>query len=106
MSIKPKFVVDNIGQTDYHSGQVFGKTEQHIGLNGERRDDMAFTLKALRVNAGMDQKQAAELLGITPETLGRWESAKTFPDAKQISKIEELYKVPYSEINFLLKDIG
>ena len=67
---------------------------------------MAMTLKALRVNKGLDQKSAAERLGITPETLGRWEQGKSFPNVKQITLIEKLYSVSYSDINFLLSDIG
>lgn len=65
---------------------------------------MAFTLKALRINAGLDQKAAAEVIGVTPETLGSWERGKTFPSVPQINKIEELYKVSYADINFLLQD--
>lgn len=67
---------------------------------------MAMTLKALRVNKGLDQKSAAEQLGITPETLGRWEQGKSFPNVKQITLIEKLYSVTYSDINFLLSDFG
>lgn len=67
---------------------------------------MAMTLKALRINKGMDQKTAAERLGITPETLGRWEQGKSFPNVRQITRIEKLYSTTYSDINFLLEDIG
>ncbi len=67
---------------------------------------MAMTLKALRVNSGLDQKTAAARLGITPETLGSWESGKTFPTVPQITKIEELYSVSYSDINFLPVNVG
>lgn len=67
---------------------------------------MAITLKALRVNAGLDQKSAAAYIGVTPETLGSWENAKSFPNVKQISRIEKLYNTTYSDINFLLDNIG
>lgn len=67
---------------------------------------MALTLKALRVNKGLDQKAAAEILGITPETLSKWEQGKTFPNVPQITKIEELYSTSYAEINFLPANIG
>lgn len=61
---------------------------------------MAITLKALRVNAGLDQKKAAELIGITPETLSNWERGRSFPTVPQISKIEEAYNTTYADINF------
>ena len=66
---------------------------------------MAITLKALRVNAGLDQKTAAERLGIVPETLSSWENAKSFPNVLQITKIEKLYSVKYSDINFLPSNV-
>lgn len=64
---------------------------------------MPITLKALRINAGYDQKTAAKILGITPETLGSWENANTFPNVPQITKLEDLYSVKYADINFLPK---
>lgn len=67
---------------------------------------MALTLKALRVNKGLDQATAAKRLDITPETLGRWEKGKSFPTVPQITKIEELYAVSYSDINFYPENIG
>ena len=67
---------------------------------------MGLSLKALRVNKGMDQREAAKLLGITPETLSRWESGKSFPNVPQITKIENLYSVSYADINFLPSNIG
>lgn len=62
---------------------------------------MAMTLKALRVNAGLDQKAAADKIGVTPETLSNWERGKSFPNVPQISKIEEVYNTTYADINFL-----
>lgn len=61
---------------------------------------MAITLKAARINAQLSQKDAAKLIGVTPETLGRWESGKSFPNVPQIRKIEETYHTSYTEINF------
>lgn len=62
---------------------------------------MALTLKAARINAGLDQREAAKRIGVTPETLGNWENGKTFPNVPQITKIEEVYDVTYAEIKFL-----
>ncbi len=64
------------------------------------------TLKALRVNQNLKQSEASEKLGITEETLRRWENAETFPNVKQIKAIEKLYKTSYDEINFLIENIG
>lgn len=67
---------------------------------------MALTLKAARVNAGYDQKTAANILGITPETLGSWERGNTYPNVPQINAIENLYGVLYADINFLIQNVG
>ena len=67
---------------------------------------MGITLKALRVNLGLDQRTAAEMIGITPETLSSWERGRSFPTVPQITKIENLYGVTYADINFLPANIG
>lgn len=67
---------------------------------------MGITLKALRINKGLDQITAAKEIGVTPETLSNWERAKSFPNVPQITKIENLYDVTYADINFLPVNIG
>ena len=65
---------------------------------------MQLTLKAARVNKGYTQKQAAELLGITRDTLSNYERGKSYPDVPIIKKIEELYQVKYEAIIFFVKN--
>lgn len=62
---------------------------------------MAITLKALRVNAGLTQQEAADALKVTPETISNWERAKSFPTVPQIKEIEKLYSTSYADIQFL-----
>ena len=59
------------------------------------------TLEAARVNAGFSQKEAAEKLGISNVTLGKWENGTAFPDIQQVNAICALYKMPYDNIIFL-----
>lgn len=59
------------------------------------------TLKALRVNAGYTQVEAAKALDITHETLSNWERGKSFPTVPQIKEIEKLYSTKYADIQFL-----
>lgn len=59
------------------------------------------TLKALRANSGLSQETAAKKLGIASSTLSKWENAKSFPNAVEISKIEKLYNTNYNDIIFL-----
>lgn len=62
------------------------------------------TLKALRINSGLSQEKAAKKLGVAAATLSKWETAKSFPDAVAISKIENLYNTNYNNIIFLPKN--
>mgnify|MGYP001011978899 CR=1 FL=1 len=67
---------------------------------------MAITLKAARVNQGLKQAEAAEQLGITPDTLRKYERSESFPDVPMIKKIESLYNVSYNDLLFLPKNHG
>lgn len=59
------------------------------------------SLKAARVNANLSQKAAAKALGVSNQTLCKWEKGKTFPDAQQVDALCKLYGVSYDDINFL-----
>lgn len=61
---------------------------------------MQMTLKAIRVNKQLNQEEAAKLIGISPDTLGKYERGKSFPDIPILKKIEEVYGVSYENINF------
>lgn len=67
---------------------------------------MAITLKAARVNKGLNQEEAAKILGISADTLRKYEQAKSFPDVQMIKKIEELYATSYNDLIFLPSNHG
>ena len=58
-------------------------------------------MKAARVNANLTQKGAAKELGISNSTLGKWENGVSFPNAKQIENMCNLYGVTYDNLSFL-----
>ena len=60
----------------------------------------AMSLRALRVNMGLVQKEAAKLIDVSNKTLMNWEKGNTYPNQKQIEKICEVYGVPYDFIDF------
>ena len=62
---------------------------------------MQITLKAARMNVNLTQSEAAEKIGVTVDTIGNWERAKSFPNALQIRRIEEVYGIPYNDLIFL-----
>ena len=51
-------------------------------------------LAAVRVNAGMNQKEWAKALGVSLYTIINWESGKSCPNAKQLRTMSELSKIP------------
>lgn len=65
-----------------------------------------FTLRVAREKAGFTQKEAADVLKISPDTLRNYETGKSQPDVQMIKKIEALYHVPFSQLIFLGTDYG
>lgn len=66
---------------------------------------MKITLKAARVNKGYTQKEAAEILGISRESLANYEKGNTFPNAEKLGRIETLYDISYDDIIFLKREV-
>lgn len=62
------------------------------------------TLKVLRVGANMTQTDVAKKLSISPATWSKWERGETYPNVKEIKKIEKLFNIGYSDIIFLIND--
>lgn len=62
---------------------------------------MSMTLKAARVNKNLNQNQAAELIGVTKQTICKWENGITLPSVKYLKLIEQAYEVPYENLIFI-----
>lgn len=60
--------------------------------------EIKISMKAARVNAEMSVKQAAEGLGVTPQTICNWESGRTIPDLAKAQAMSRLYKFPLDYI--------
>lgn len=52
------------------------------------------SIKAARVNSGLTQEEAARLLGITPNTLARYEKKSGKLSLEMLNKLSDLYKIP------------
>lgn len=59
---------------------------------------MKITLKALRVNAGLSQKEVARQLKISRKTVQNWEANVTFPNGVVLNKICSLYGCEINDI--------
>lgn len=68
--------------------------------------NMRVSLKNAREIKGLKQAEAAELIGISTDTLGNYERGKSYPDIPVLRKIEEVYGVPYDQLIFLPLDFG
>jgi transcriptional regulator with XRE-family HTH domain len=54
---------------------------------------MKITLAAARVNAGLSQREAAKLLGITHGTLRNYEHGKQVPSWTTVKEMERIYGI-------------
>lgn len=59
---------------------------------------MKIKLKALRVNADLNQIDAAKAIGVTERTLKNWEDYTTYPNAMQLIKICSVYGCELNDI--------
>ena len=56
--------------------------------------NIRINLAAARVNAGKNQKEWADMLGVSISTVTNWETGKSAPDAIQLRKISEYSGIP------------
>lgn len=61
---------------------------------------MMLTLKAIRANCGLSQKEAGEKIGVSEYTWSNYEKGKTFPDVPTLKKIESEFGISYNQIIF------
>lgn len=66
---------------------------------------MQYSLRAIRINKKETQGQAAKEIGISVETLAKYEKGITYPDIPTLKKIEKHYGVNYDDIDFFCNDI-
>lgn len=81
-------------------GQMFDDESVRNKYKEKGEKTMAMTLRACRINAGLTREEAAEKVGVSPDTITRWEAGKSYPTVPQIQKIENAYGVTYNDINF------
>lgn len=64
------------------------------GKNDMEVKDLKINLKACRANSNMDQKEWANKIGVTLNTISNWENGKGEPSLSQLRIISELSKIP------------
>lgn len=59
---------------------------------------MKVSIKGARIEKHMTQKQAADAMNVTKETISNWERGRTAPTAPQLIALCNLYGVKLSDI--------
>ena len=54
---------------------------------------IAANLRKLRIEKKLTQEQIAEKLGVSPQSVSRWETSATYPDVMLLPEIAKLYGV-------------
>ena len=62
---------------------------------------MKVTLKAARTNKKYSQEEAANLIGVSIDTIRNYENGTTYPDIPILKRIEKVYEVNYNDLIFL-----
>ena len=64
-------------------------------IKGEYRmnDNFSKNLRKLRQEKKMTQEQVAEKLGVSAQSVSRWETGATFPDVMMLPELSKLYGV-------------
>ena len=55
-------------------------------------------IRELRVSKKLSQKQLAEFLNVTPQTISKWELNKSYPDIEMLVKISQIFDVSTDSI--------
>lgn len=62
--------------------------------------ELSITLRAARINAGLDQSDVADELGVNIATVSSWETGKTRPSLDNLEKMCRLYRWPMERIRW------
>ena len=65
--------------------------------------DIGGKIKKSRTDAKITQEQAAQALGISRQTISKWENERSYPDIVSVLKMSDLYSV---SLDYLLKGEG
>lgn len=63
---------------------------------------MKMSLKAVRTNKNLTQTRAGVLIGVSRDTICRWEKGYATPKQEYIDKICDVYDVAYDDLIFLI----
>ena len=56
-------------------------------------EKLADNLRTEREKLGITQTQLAEMLGVTPQAVSKWENARSYPDIETLVRLAELFSM-------------
>ena len=68
-------------------------TPQQLFIGGKKMLYIAENLKALRKGKDLTQEEVAEMLGVSPQSVSKWERGDNLPDITLLPAIANLYKI-------------
>lgn len=60
-------------------------------------------LSACRVQAGYTQKEVAKEIGVSEQTVIRWEQGASSPNMENAQKLSELYQIPLAYMDWSME---
>lgn len=60
--------------------------------------DLGNKILKLRKNSNLSQEQLAEKMGVSRQTISKWEFGETAPDIKQAQKLSKLFNISLDEL--------
>ena len=73
-------------------------TNQQGGKSEENQMNLGNNLFQARKRCGLSQEDVAEKLGVSRQTVSKWETDETVPDIRQSKKIAMLYSMLLDEL--------
>jgi len=61
-------------------------------------NQFGISLKKHRLKKKLEAKQVADLVGVTFQTVYKWEDGKSYPREKQLKKLAEIFEVSVSKL--------
>ena len=61
--------------------------------------------KALRKDKQLTQEQVAEIFGVSPQAISRWENAASYPDITQLPNIASYFETTVDELLGIKKSV-
>lgn len=77
----------------FHKSLLYAEEEtRYADPKEEKTMEIKDKLKAKRQEAGLTQKELAEILHVSRQTVSSWEVGRTYPDLEILVAISELYE--------------